>query len=118
MAGISAYQQTSIETESKGRIVVKLYDGAIRFLRKALEAINTGDFEQKGNLIIKARNIVLELSAALDMEAGGEIAQNLRSLYNFILHRLTIANIKCDKVAIEEVINLLANLNAGWKKIA
>ena len=118
MAGFSAYQQTAIETESKGRIIVKLYDGAIRFLGQALEAIKTGDFERKGNLILKARNIVLELSAALDMEAGGEISTNLRSLYNFILHRLTIANIKCDKIAIGEVINLLTELNEGWKKIA
>jgi len=118
MAGFSAYQQTAIETESNGRIIVKLYDGAIRFLRQALEAIKAGDFERKGNLIIKARNIVLELSAALDMEAGGEISQNLRSLYNFILQRLTIANIKCEPNTIKEVIDLLANLNESWKKIA
>ena len=118
MAGISAYQQTAIETESSGRLIVMLYDGALRFLRQSLEAIKAEDFERKGVLIGKAKDIVLELSAALDMEAGGEISQNLRSLYNYILQRLTVADIKCDVSIIEEAIKILAELNEGWRKIA
>ena len=71
----------------------------------------------KGRDIAKAQNIILELNTVLDMEAGGEVAQNLRSLYNFMNKHLAQANTQSDAQAIREVINLLEELNQSWRAI-
>ena len=118
MNGTALYQETSITTQDKGRLVVMLYDGAIKFLNIAIVDIQNGNFEGKGNNISKARDIIFELNTVLDMETGGEIAQNLRSLYNFIGRHLTQASIECDTAMIQEVINILKELNEGWKSVA
>jgi flagellar secretion chaperone FliS len=117
MEGIAAYRQNAVETQSRGRIIVMLYEGAIRFLRQSLEALEKEDYVQKGELINKAIEVILELNVSLNLEAGGDIAQNLRSLYHFMMQHLTVANVKCDGEMIQDVINLLSELNEGWKQI-
>ncbi len=117
MEGIAAYQQNAVETQSQGRIIVLLYEGAIRFLRQAQEALDQQDYVRKGELINRAIEIILELNVSLNLEAGGEIAQNLRSLYHFMMQHLTVANVKCDKQMIQDVVNILDELNQGWKQI-
>ena len=67
--------------------------------------------------IVKAQDVIMELNTVLDMESGGEIARNLRSLYNFMYGHLGQANIKGDAQMIDEVINLLTELNQSWKAI-
>lgn len=118
MNGLETYKEISITTQTKGRLVVMLYDGAIKFLRQAVNEINTGNPEAKGTYISKALNIIDELNVVLDMEAGGEVAENLRKLYVFMVKHLNEANVKQDSRRIEEVINLLDELNQGWKAIA
>jgi flagellar protein FliS len=118
MNGITAYQQNAVTTQPKGKLIVMLYEGAVRFLRQAIAAIDAGDYVQKGEHINKAIEIILELNVSLNMEAGGEIAQNLRGLYHFMMQHLTVANVKCDAKRIEEVICLLEELNEGWKVVA
>ena len=117
MSAFSAYQETSVLTQSRGRLVVMLYDGAIRFLKQAVTAIEENNSAEKGKLIVKAQNIIDELNNVLDMEAGGEIAQNLRKLYIFMNTRLSEANIRQDSTMVGEVISLLEELNSGWKAI-
>jgi len=95
-----------------------LYEGAIKFLRQAIEQIEAGDAEEKGNLIRRAVDIINELDATLNMEAGGEIAQSLRRLYDFMRRHLFQANSRQDPEMIREVISLLDELNEGWRKIA
>ncbi len=118
MNGISAYKQNAVATENKGRLVVMLYDGAIKFLRQAVEALEREDYVEKGRLINRAIDIIEELNVTLDMEVGGEIAQNLRNLYYFMGKRLTEANVKRSAKMIEEVIDLLEDLNSAWRQIA
>ena len=117
MNGFRAYQETSITTQSKGNLVVMLYDGAIKFMKLAIKELEAGNYEAKGNYIDKARAIINELDAVLDMEAGGEIASNLRKLYLFMNQRLAEANTKKDPQRIREVIKLMEELNQGWKAI-
>jgi flagellar protein FliS len=111
------YQNTAVTTQNRGRLIVLLYDGAIKFLRQAVTNIQGNDFQSKGRNVRKAQDIILELNTTLDMENGGEIASNLRSLYNFMNHHLTQANIKCDSDMIQEVIRILETLNQSWKTI-
>lgn len=112
------YLQTSIETQSKTGIVVKLYDGAISFLNRAVLDINREDFQAKNLNINKAIEILLELNISLDLEQGGEISKNLRALYNFYIKRLRSANIKNDTASIKQVIIGISQLNLGFKQIA
>ncbi len=111
------YQQTTVTTQNRGRLIVLLYDGAIKFLRQAVVNLAAKDFQAKGRNLRKAQDIILELNTVLDMENGGEIASNLRSLYNFMNRHLTQANVKCDAEMIQDVIRILETLNQSWKTI-
>lgn len=117
MNGFNAYQETAVLTQNKGRIIVMLYDGAIKFLKQAIKNLEAKDYEAKGRDIEKAQDIILELNTVLDMETGGEVAQNLRSLYNFMNKHLNQANVRADAQMIREVINLLEELNQSWRAI-
>jgi flagellar protein FliS len=118
MNGFAAYQDTAVTTQSKGRLIVLLYEGAIKFLKLAIKELEAQDFAEKGRYINRAQDIINELNAVLDVDAGGEIATNLRSLYTFMNTRLSEANSKRDPEMIREVINLLEELNQSWKAIA
>jgi flagellar protein FliS len=115
--GIAAYKANQIGTESQGRLIVMLYDGAMKFLHRALEELEAGNHATKGEFINKAIDIIHELNVCLDVDAGGEIAQNLRGLYLFMIRHLSEANQQRDPQRIREVISLLADLNEGWKAI-
>jgi flagellar protein FliS len=117
MKGIGAYQQTAVGTQSKGRLIVMLYDGAIKFMKLAIQELEAGDYAAKGQHINRAQDIINELNAVLDMEAGGEIARNLRRLYVFMNRRLSEANTKRDPQMIRDVITLMEELNQSWKAI-
>jgi flagellar protein FliS len=118
MNGFAAYQDTAVTTQSKGRLIVLLYDGAIKFMKLAIKELEARNYAEKGRYINRAQDIINELNAILDMDAGGEIAQNLRSLYLFMSRRLTEANTNRDPQMIREVIGLMEELNQSWKAIA
>ncbi|MCE5187421.1 MAG: flagellar export chaperone FliS [Planctomycetaceae bacterium] len=118
MNGFGAYQETAVLTQNRGRLIVMLYEGAIRFLKQALEELQRKDYAAKGIHIRKALDIIIELNTVLDMENGGQIAQNLRSLYNFMQHHLAEANTKRDPQMIRDVITLLEELHQSWRAIA
>lgn len=118
MNALETYQQTAVTTQSKGRLVVMLYDGAVKFLKLAIREMEAGNYAAKGQYINRAQDIISELNAVLDMESGGEVSKNLRSLYLFMKRHLMQANAKRDPKMIQEVISLLDELNQGWKTIA
>ena len=117
MNGVETYRDTSVTTQSKGRLIVLLYEGAIKFMKLAIKELEAGDYEAKGRYIDRAQDIINELNAVLDTDAGGEIAVNLRKLYCFMSNRLSQANIKRDPQMIREVVTLMEELNQGWKAI-
>jgi len=118
MKALEAYQQATVTTQSRGRLVVMLYDGAIKFLKLAIKELEAQNYAAKGQYINRAQDIISELNAVLDMENGGELAQNLRGLYLFMNRHLGRANAKRDPNMIQDVIRLLDELNQGWKTIA
>jgi flagellar protein FliS len=118
MNGLEAYQTNAVATQSKGRLVVMLYDGAIKFLKLAIKEMEAKNYEAKGKYLNKAQDIIWELSSVLNVEEGGDIAKNLRSLYLYMNRRLNEANIKIDPEIVKEVISLLETLKKSWKAIA
>ncbi len=118
MGGFAVYRDNAVTTQSKGRLIVLLYDGAIKFMKLAIKELEAGNHQAKGEYINKARDIITELNAVLDMESGGEIAANLRRLYCFMNNRLAEANIQRDPKMIQEVIKLMEELNQSWKVLA
>ena len=117
MSVLNAYREAAVSTQSKGKIVVMLYEGAIRFLKQSITAMENKDYPEKAKYITKALDIINELNVVLDMDSGGEVAQNLRALYLFMNKHLNQASVKCDVPMVQEVIGLLEELNAGWKEI-
>ncbi len=114
----NAYMKTMVNTSaSKLDLVIMLYDGSIEFLKKAVFYMNQKDVAKKLHYMDKAMAIIQHLQATLNMEAGGEIAQNLQRLYMYMLTELTIANIRNDTEKISRVEGLLRTLREGWKGI-
>jgi len=117
MKAVQAYHNAAVTTQSKGRLIVLLYDGAIRFMKLAIKELEARNYEAKGRYIGRAQDIINELNAVLDIDAGGEIAVNLRNLYCFMNRRLAEANTRRDPQMIREVITLMEELNQSWRAI-
>ena len=117
MSAIKAYQDNVVTTQSRGRLIVMLYDGAIKFLEQAIREIENQDWIAKGRYINRAVAIIDELDLSLDMEAGGEIAMNLRRLYDFLRRHVSAANFHRDPARLREAITILKELNEGWKAV-
>lgn len=112
------YKTTEIATANQGKLIVMLYDGALRFLRIAIDNMNPRSYDMVNTNIIKAQDIVTELMLSLNMEEGGEIAANLLNLYAYIKKRLLEANIAKDNAGLNEVIKLLEQLRGAWEEVA
>jgi len=112
------YKQTQITTANQGKLIVMLYDGAIKFLNIALDNLDLKTYDVVNNNIIKAQDIVTELLLSLNMEEGGEISQNLFNLYMYFKKQLLEANIKKDGEILKQVIKLLKELRDAWDQIS
>ncbi len=112
------YKQTQIETANQGKLIVMLYDGAIKFLNIALDNMTPRKYDIVNNNIIKAQDIITELSLSLNMDAGGEISQNLFNLYMYFKKRLLEANVNKDPEIIKHTIDLLKNLRDAWEQVS
>jgi len=111
------YRKNQISTSSQGRLILMLYEGAIRFVSLALESMEKGDIANQGKYIQKAHDIINELSLALDFKKGGEVAPRLESLYQFALSQLTLANIKSEKKPLQSVLKILNPLLEAWTQL-
>lgn len=118
-SGANAYAQVGIETgvvaASPHRLIVMLFEGAIIATRAALQHMQASDIPAKGKSISKAIAIINGgLRASLDKKAGGEIADNLDSLYEYMSRQLVMANVQNDPALLEEVLKLLTDLKDAW----
>jgi flagellar protein FliS len=121
--GVNAYAKVGIETgvlaASPHKLIVMLFDGARVALNDALTGIRNGDIAVKGKSLSKAIMIIDSgLRAALDKKAGGEIAESLDALYEYMSNRLLVANVNSDATIVEEVQRLLTELRDAWNAIA
>ena len=115
---MSKYRSTRITTVSPIQVLLQLYDGASRFLRTGIEAIEENNPGKRGQALSKAHAIVAELQASLDDSQAPELCAQLYSLYDFILDQITQANLKQDAAPLESSLNVLAELRSGWAELA
>lgn len=111
------YQKTQITTASRERILLMLYEGAIRFTRQAKTAMEARKIAEKGTYISKATAILSELMATLDFKAGGELAADLENLYIFMIDKLIEGNIHNNTECLTHVEKLLTTLYQAWKDV-
>jgi flagellar secretion chaperone FliS len=111
------YREVHLASSSSEETVLMLYDGAIRFLKEAVKEIAEENIAAKIQLLDKVEKIVEYLQSCLDREQGGEIAENLERLYDYMLVRLTEANLYNDAAKLEEIGTLIGTLREGWASI-
>ena len=120
--GYAAYQNTNIKTASQGKLVVLLYEAAVKNLKNAESLIDEenkikpSNMEKFGKFLQKAQAIITELQVSLDMEKGGEIAKNLMSLYIYFNQELISVNIKHDNTKLEYIEQPMSELLKAWKE--
>lgn len=118
-SGAGAYAQVGMETgvvaASPHRLIVMLFDGAIIAVQSAIRQMQEANIPAKGKSISKAISIIDGgLRASLDRKAGGEIADNLDSLYEYMSKQLVMANVTNEPAMLEEILKLLTDLKDAW----
>ncbi len=121
-SGVHAYAKVGIETgvaaASPHKLIVMLFDGALTALSTAMMNMRAGNIAAKGKAISQAIMIIDSgLRASLDKKAGGEIAEGLDALYEYMSERLLLANLRNQTDIIEEVQRLLTDLRDAWNAI-
>ena len=118
---LQSYRKVSVDSDltvaSPHRIIQMLMAGALERLAQAKLAIEQGNIEQRGILIGKAIGIVNGLNGSLNIDADEQVAGNLSQLYDFMLIRMSEANINNDVSAIDDVTKVLKTIKEGWDAI-
>jgi flagellar protein FliS len=110
------YIEQMVLTASPAKLIELLLQKAISVIDEAKNYIDEKDYNNANAKIVRAQDIVMELNLALDIEKGGEIAKNLRALYNYMYRTLVEANIKKDKKMLDDVKSLLEDLLSTWRE--
>ncbi|WP_157670903.1 flagellar export chaperone FliS [Chitinibacter sp. GC72] len=119
---INAYGSTSLECQveaaSPHQLVVMLFDGVIKSINIAKFHLQQGNVAEKGMALTKAIAIIEEgLRLSLDINSGGELAENLDALYEYSAYQLLQANLKNDESILDQVLSLMNDLRASWLSI-
>ncbi len=117
MNPLDTYMKNSVETVSPLQQIILLYEKAIILLKATKEHIEQKDIHSKIDNITKVNDIISALDSSLDFEKGGEIAQNLHQLYDFVLRSLVTINVHNDTKLIDDIVEILQNLKEGWEGI-
>lgn len=114
----NSYRQVALQTAPPGQLVLMLYDGAINFSERALTGFAFADPGERNmtihNNLRRATDIVRELNACLNTDAGGQLAQTLRDLYDYMERRLVESNLKKRRAGVDEVVGHLKKLRDAW----
>ncbi len=112
-----AYTESAVLTAPPERLVVMLYDGAIRFLNQSAVAMRAGNQRVFLDRVQRGEAIITELNLTLDMRQG-EVSERLRAIYQFCNVHLTAATVEADPRKIDDVVRLLSELREAWQQIA
>jgi len=113
---LNTYQQNSVNTASKERLLLMLLDGLVKFIRQGLAGIEEKDIKKSNTNLTKAQSIILELIASLNMEVGGDISRSLSLLYDYLHRRLIEANVKKDAEIANEVLGFAEELKETFEE--
>lgn len=108
------YKTTAVQSASREKILLMLYEGAIKFTKLAIQACEQKKIADRGMNIGRAYDIIMELNNTLDHKVGGEISKNLESLYIFMLDQYTKANISGNPEPLKSNLKMLDTLYQGW----
>ena len=112
----SAYRAVDVQTASQAKLILMLYDGAIRSAEEAVRQLDARKYDTVNNHLIRAQEIINELRASLNMKAG-DVAINLDRIYEYLQHRLMMGNVRKDKTYVNECIRMMGNLRDTWKEL-
>jgi flagellar protein FliS len=110
--GFNQYKENSIKTSTPEELTLMLYNGLVKFLMQAQNAIETNNIEKANNSILRAQAIIKEFQATLDMNY--EVSEGLDSLYDYMYRRLIEANLKKDVSIIVEILGYSKELRDTW----
>jgi flagellar protein FliS len=113
----NTYQEIAVQTSSPTKLVVMLYEGAIRFLGQSVAAIQSRDIDRKRQSIDRAMAVIQHLQSTLDRDKGGDVAAELDRLYIYITSKILEGSTKLQTAPLEEAIKLLNVLLSGWEEI-
>lgn len=116
--GLNAYRRTEVQSRTPLELVVMLYDGALRFVVSAREAMARRDIRARRDATSRLLAIISQLQSTLDMQQGGEVASSLDSLYDYMTERITAAAVSHDPAPLDEVRRLLETLREAWQTVA
>ncbi|MGE0813491.1 MAG: flagellar export chaperone FliS [Vicinamibacterales bacterium] len=116
--GLSTYRQTEVQSRTPLELVVMLYDGALRFLHQAREAVERGDIAARRDATARALAIVGELQSTLNLAEGGEIAQRLDGLYTYVNGRILQAAGDNTTAPLDDATRVMTSLRDSWAAIA
>lgn len=108
------YKQSSVTSASREKLLLMLYEAAIRFTKKAITAVENKNIAERGENIGRAYDIVMELNNTLNHKMAPDLAKNLESLYMFITDQYTQANISGKPEPLQEALKVLEILYKGW----
>jgi flagellar protein FliS len=110
----AVYKNNSVNFASKEQLLLMLVDGAVKFAKLGRQAIIDKKIAEAHKNIVRTQDIFYELMATLDVQAGGDWARKLMSVYDFIVRRLIEANLKKDIAIMDEVIPLIEEIRDTW----
>lgn len=110
------YKHTSIQSASKEKLLLMMYEGAIKFTKKAIKAAEEKKVAERCENIGRAFDVVLELNNTLDHNIGGDVAKQLEQLYMFITEQYTKANLSGDIEPLNTALKVLETLYDGWQQ--
>lgn len=113
--GYNAYLRSKVMTATPAELTLMLYEGAIKFVNKAIMSIEKDDVMGAHNNLMKTQRIIEELRASLDHKYP--VAKEFDTVYEYILRRLVEANIKKDRDILEEVLEHLRTMRDTWKEV-
>ena len=112
---LEVYKQSKVETASPAELVLMLYDGCLKSMRRAMQCIADKDYSGANESLIRAQDIIDELRVSLDFGTG-EIADSLASVYDFVYSSLVSANLKKDIEQVEAAITIMTEIRDGWEE--
>lgn len=115
---MTSYREHTLEGASAVDLVVALYDGIIRFLYAAIEAVERGDADGRRTAVKRALDIIIHLQARLRMDVGGRPAQSLSEFYAAIFAQILQASQSASKPKFEHAIDCVRNVRDAWREVA
>lgn len=117
VAGYQAYQKNKYSTASPHRLITMLYDGAIRFANQAIQSIEQGNMSGKGESIQRFQDIVYELISCLNFKEGKEVAENLYSLYTYVIELSNRSSVELKVEPLREAISIVSEIKSAWEQM-